>query len=266
MPRQSASIAGQAFAYWTISEIQFYPAVEIIDKKVILQNVVDSIYDLNRDFVVGEGIGYVSQEAYEEYNNTFAASLDQLDNPSATDEILLQAIANLRNAIAKITASVTPFIEAADTSFYSKQGVKKAFYSDDTRLYWGTEDAENPFYYYYVKRAEDGNFIIQNGGNDKYLYYVEGNAWVGTVYMRMADTDTVHQIVTPLGNGSFYIANTKNTLPLHPLSHNNGLGSFGSMVPASIYEPVSTWKFVPVEQTRRLESHSGQERQGCSSR
>ena len=256
VPRQSASIAGQAFAYWTISEIQFYPAVEIIDKKKILQNVVDSIYDLNRDFAVGEGIGYVSQKAYDEYNNTFAASLDQLDNPSATDEILLQAIANLRNAIAKITASVTPitdgwyFIEAADTSFYSKQGVKKAFYSDDTRLYWGTEDSENPFYYYYVKRAEDGNFIIQNGGNDKYLYYVDGNAWVGTVYMRMADTDTVHQIVTPLGNGSFYIANTKNTLPLHPLSHNNGSGSFGSMVPASIYEPVSTWKFVPVDASK----------------
>lgn len=211
---------------------------------------------MNRDFAVGEGIGYVSQEAYEEYNSTFAASLDQLDNPSATDEILLQAIANLRNAIAKITASVTPitdgwyFIEAADTSFYSKQGVKKAFYSDDTRLYWGTEDAENPFYYYYVKRAEDGNFIIQNGGNDKYLYYVDGNAWVGTVYMRMADTDTVHQIVTPLGNGSFYIANTKNTLPLHPLSHNSGSGSFGSVVPASIYEPVSTWKFVPVDASK----------------
>ena len=89
VPRQSAAITGQAFAYWTISEIQFYPAVEITDKKTILQNVVDSIYDLNRDFVVGEGIGYVSQGAYDEYNNTFAASLDQLDNPSATDEILL---------------------------------------------------------------------------------------------------------------------------------------------------------------------------------
>ena len=256
VPRQSAAVAGNTYPYWTIAEIQFYPAVEITDKKAILQNVVDSIYDLNRNFVVGEGIGYVSQEAYDEYETTFAASLDQLDNPSATDELLLQAIANLRNAITKITASVTPitdgwyFIEAADTCFLSKQGVNKAFYSDDAHLNWGTLDAENPYFYYNVKRAEDGNFIIQNGGNEKYLYYVDGNAWVSTVYMTMADTDTVHQIITPLGNGSFFIANTKNTLPYHPLTYNSGSGSYGNVVPASIYESISTWKFIPVDASK----------------
>ena len=256
IPRKSSGTPGSSYAYWTFAELQFYPAVPITDKKQILQNVVDSIYDLNRDFKVGEGIGCVSQTAYDTYQDTFASCLDQIDNPNATDDDLNAAIANLRKAIADITASVNPitdgwyFIVAGDSSFFKKQGVDKAWNADDAELKWGTLDSQNPYYYFYVTRQEDGNFSFRNGGNDKYVYTVPGDAWVTAVYVKMNDTDTIHQTVEPLGNGCYYIANTANPFPYHPLSHNSGAGSFGKISPASVYENISWWKFVPADASK----------------
>lgn len=256
IPRQSSGTPGSTFAYWTFAELQFYPAVPIVDKKQILQNVVDSVYALKRDFKVGESAGYVSKAAYDKYMSDFASCLDLIDNPNVSNDDIIAGIATLRKAIADITASVNPiadgwyFIVAGDSSFVKTQGVDKAFYADDKELNWGTLDSQNPYYYFYVKRMEDGNLSFRNGANDKYVYTVPGDAWVSAVYVKMNDTDTIHQTVEPIGNGCYYIANTANANPYHPLSHSSGAGDKGKVSPASVYENISLWRFVPVDASR----------------
>lgn len=253
VPRLAATASlTDKHAYWTISELQFYPAKEIEDNAVILQNLIDSIYDLKRDYQVGTTIGYVSEEAFNAYNEKFSAALDLLD-ASPSQEELAAAIVSLRQAFYDIDAAVIPvtdgyyFIESAYENFITKQKVNKAFYSTDTNLFWGTLNEEDPSYYFYVKRLDDGNYSIRCGANDMYIYTAAGDAKIATVLVPMSKTDTVHQVLTPIGNGTYYLSNTKNINVYHPLSNGSGSGIGGYVVPASIWEETSTWKFVPAD-------------------
>lgn len=253
IPRLAATASlTDKHAYWTISEIQFYPVKLIEDNAVILQNLVDSIYDLKRDYQAGTTPGYVSEEALATYNDKFAAALDVLDTSTSQEE-LAAAIVSLRQAYYDINAAVIPltegyyFIESAYENFITKQKAIKAFYSSDTNLFWGTLNEEDPSYYYYVKPLEDGNYSIRCGANDMYINTVDGDAKISTVLVPMSKTDTLHQVITPIGNGSYYLSNTKNKNVYHPLSNNAGAGMGGNIVPASIWEEVSTWKFVAAD-------------------
>lgn len=256
VPRKSAIASlTDNYVYWTISEIQFYPALKIEDQAVILQNLVDSIYDLKRDFQVGTTPGYVSQEAYDAYTEEFSKALDVLDNSTSQTE-LGEAVTSLRKAFNDINAAVIPipdgcyFIESAYVNFETKQKLTKAFYSSNSQVLWGTLDENDVSFYYFLTRQPDGNYTVRCAGNDKYIYTVEGDARMATVLLPMADTDTVNQVFTPIGNGTYYILNTKNKNPYHPLSNGNGSGLGGSVVPASIYEEVSTWKLVAADTTK----------------
>ena len=257
VPRLSASAsASQAFPYWTISEIQFYPAKKIEDYSQVLQNVVDSIYDLKFDFQVGTTPGYVSQKALDNYNTTLSNALDLLDKSPTNDE-LKAAIASVRQAVVDIKASVVPisegwyFIESNYDQFAAKQpNVVKAFYSNDKNLFWGNLDENDAAYYYYLKRMENGTYTVRCGLNDMYIGTIDGDARISTVYVPMAKADTMYQNLSPIGNGSFYINSVLNRNVYHPLGHNNGEGTGGNIVPASIWEPNSTWKFVEADGTK----------------
>ncbi len=82
---------------------------------------------------------------------------------------------------------------------------------------------------------------------NKYLYWVDGNASESAVYLPMTSTDSVHQVLTSIGNGKFLIANTKNANPYYPLSNNNGTGISGSLAPTDTLTEQSWITFVEAD-------------------
>lgn len=230
------------------------------DWATVLQSVVDSIYDSGIEVKAGEGVGFVPQAEYDEYYNTFARLLDLLDDITATQDQYREGTAELRNAYAKVIAAIIPlpdgayFIQSTNPDF-EKYNATKAFFDNDGMLYWGTLDTENPLYYFYVKKLEDGDYSIQNMSTRDYIYYVTGNAYNSTTnaLMLMNATDTVHQIIKPVGDGTFYIYNTKNQIPYHPLNHASGQGNSSYVCQASVWEGSSTWKFVEADTSRLAE-------------
>ena len=247
------------YPYWCPAEMQFYPAREISDYRVALQNVVDSIYDSKLDFVAGTTPGYISQADYDTYNSTFAGILDLIDNPSSTQERLKAAIGELRTLVSDTYAKIIPlptdnyFIESAYPAFAEQQpGVTYAMVqlegTDNVR--WAKLDEGSAGYYFYVERLADGNYKIRSLRDFRYMGEALGDARVDHSYLKYIDADSVEQILTPTGKGSFYISAQKNpSCYLHALEHANGGGTGGTVEPASQKDDPELWAFVAADTT-----------------
>ncbi len=253
-----------SYAYTTFSELQFYPTKEIEDYRPILNDVVDSIYALNRDYRVGTAPGYVSEQDSITYYQKLEAAFNAYGDESLSQDDLRDVIANLRNAIAEISAKANPL---PDGCYFIKSGYpaftqEKAWYASDGHLYWKTFDEKEPYSYFDIRRQSDGNYTVRCVANNKYIYWIKGDARYSSVYVPMADTDSVHQVLTPNGDGRFYMANTKNPNPYHPLSHDNGKGAKGAVVPASIWgEEQSLITFAPADSSEVAELVNKKEKQ-----
>ena len=250
-------------AYWCPSELQLYGATEVTDQHKILYAVVDSIYDAQNkagiSYTVGTEPGFISQADYNAYNNTFADVLNLADNASATDEQLKAGIKTIRDLEASMPSKIIRpaegyyYIRSSWDVFQNTQKVYKQFMvNDSTNVTWGTANMSDPRQIFYLKPLEDGNYLIKHVYSGRYMSYANGDA-VNTAdgtYITVADTIGAEQVLQPLFNGTWYIANDKNPLPYHPLGHNNGAGVSGSIVCASVYTAASTWQLIKADSTK----------------
>ena len=234
------------------------PEEPISDYRELLQNVIDSIYDQQLNFYAGTTAGYVSAEDSANYTDTFAKILDFIDDGSATQDQLKEAVADLRNLIADTYAKIIPlsdgnyFIESAYPAFEEKQpGVTYAMLQKEgTRaLNWAKLDETEPGYYFYVKRQGNGNYVIQNLKDFRFMGEGLGDARIAHSYVNFT-TDSIEQVLTPTGKGTFYISTRRNQNGyLHALGHDGGAGTNGTAEPASGKEDPELWKFVVADTT-----------------
>lgn len=251
-----------SYAYWCPSELRIYGAKKETDYRKILNSVIDSVYsDQDKNgiaYTAGTEPGYVLKADYDKYNEDFSKALTVADDENATDEQLIAAIKTVRDINTDIKKKVIPvsdgyyFIRNCYADFNTYQGVEKQMFANGKALYWGTADEKDVRQYFYVKRLEDGNYTIQNAYTKDYISYALGNAFTGAGNYNLTLTDTVsaEQTLTPLFNGSWFIANDKNSIPYHTIHHNNGKGESGNVVCASVYVDASKWTFVKADYSK----------------
>ena len=233
------------------------------DNLTILSTLVDSIYDLNRDYRVGTAPGLVSEQDSINYMEKLAVAATAIGDESLSQEYLSGVIADLRNALAEISSKTNPlpdgcyFIKSAYSAFTSD----KVWYTDGNTVKWKRFCEDEPYAYYDIRRQSDGNYTIRCIANNKYLYWVDGNASESTVYLPMASTDSVHQVLTSIGNGKFLIANTKNSNPYYPLSNLNGTGISGSLAPTDTLTEQSWITFVEADSSNVATLLANQEKE-----
>lgn len=249
---QDAQIkTGTPSSFWSISELQCYPAKKVTDNKVILSALTDSIADLDRTYVGGTEIGCVSEEALKAYNNAMDEATSLLVNASATQAQLGEAAVKLRSALETLVGSlVMPkdgeryFIVSGYPEFSNLQSVQKAMYADVNVLGWATLDKNDPRQYFVVTKNEDGTYNYRNVFSGKYIGYTDGDgtkvSYISTV---LTGDPSIKQILTPLYDGNFYMSNDRNDLPNHPRDHADGAGAAGYVVQASVYSTQSEWTF-----------------------
>ena len=230
----------------------------VADYRELLQNVVDSIYDMQINFYSGTTPGYVSAADSANYTDTFGKILDLQGNDAATQDQLKEAVADLRNLIADTYAKIIPvpdgnyFIESANPAFEEQQpGLAYAMLQKDgdQALNWAKLDETAMGYYFYVKRLDNGRYIIQNLKDYRFMGESLGDARAALTPVNFT-TDSIEQVLTPSGKGTFYISTRRNPLCyLHALGHNYGAGTSGAVQPASTKEDPELWKFVVADTT-----------------
>ena len=245
-------------AYWCPSEMQFFPAKEISDYRTVLQSVVDSIYSAKIEFYSGTTPGYVSYEDSVNYTDTFADILDLIDDGSATQDQLKEAVGTLRKLVNDTYAKIIPlptgnyFIKSVYPAFADMQPGKTfaMTYNDNGYVTWAELDEQSPRSYFYIKRLDDGNYLFQNLDSGKYVGTVAGDARQAAIPLPLIKADSVEQILVPSGHGSFYIVNNYNTeCYYHALDHKSGSGNGGWVSPASTKEDPELWAFVSADTT-----------------
>lgn len=250
-------LATESYPYWTFSGLQFYAARPISDNSEILTSLIDSIYAALPNLTVGTEPGYVSEDAYAEYDMTMSKAIDVAADPSSyTQEEMSALIADVRQVINKVKKSVVPlpdgcyFIQSAYSSF-SSSGTGRNMYQKNKRLRWKVADENDPAQYFVVSKASDSTYTIRSLYPDTtYVNTVPGDGSVGAAgAVEMSETLGAGQTLTPIYNGTYYLSNTANPVSYHPFNHKSGAGTEGPVIPLTQLDEVSAWKFVPADTT-----------------
>ena len=253
--RDAQMNTGASISFWSISELQCYPAKEVTDQRVLLTALTDSLANLDRTYVGGTEVGCVSQEALDYYSTALDEATTLEVNASATQEQLGAAVVKLRTAVDSLVKSLRMpengkryFIVSGYPEFSNQQSVTKAMYADGRFLKWTTLDKNDPRQYFVVTVNDDSTYSYRNVFNGKYVGYTDGDGvQISYAITVLVDDQSIKQKLTPLYDGNFYLSNDRNDLPNHPRGHNDGAGASGDVVQASVYSTQSEWTFMSAE-------------------
>lgn len=162
--------------YTDTNEWNVYGVTYVKDLKGDLEDLVDS-YLAEGEYVGGNNPGYYDQTVADEYNELLQSSL-VLILGDASDEELLQAIANLKEVHAKLQGSQIQIedgyynLVSAFDDFLNNIGKEKAAYvnSNTNTLYYKDYDPADPAFVFYISKTDkDKEFWMQDFLSDKYI-------------------------------------------------------------------------------------------------
>ena len=222
-----------------------YKQVDVgVDYSQKLQNTIDSINGLNREYVVGDNPGCYKEDVFAKYKGAYDEALLKAQNAvydGISEEEYNTLHTNLIESYNVLQQQYNPvtdgyyYIISKNADFKNSQpDVQKAMFAkSDGRLYWGNLDEKQALYAFRLSKTDDGNFTIQNVATKEYIRCVTDETGHHTdasgvqVSLSKEPDAGYRQFVRFLGAGQFNIGNTGNSRVYNSDGHQSGKGVSG---------------------------------------
>ena len=230
MDTQDANVA---FAPWNDGNVWQLWTVRENSNKDKLQILVDKIVTEDKQIIVGEDPGYVSQAVADAYNKIFDEAQTALTQ-SRTEAEYLSLYNQLNEAYDGLDAKANPvkegyfYIVSAYPEYMNQQQVEKAIFGKDaTTPNWGNFDSADYSFLFKFEKSGDG-WKVKNVLYDAYL---AGAAQTGSSQpISMAPTTDRVITFTSLGSGQFKFFDNYSNIAYHTNGHGGGAGKGSNLV------------------------------------
>ena len=140
-------------------------------------------------------------------------------------------------------------IQSAYPGFMAYQKVRKGMSGEKgNTLCWDTYEDLDPYQAFYVEALADGNYKISCYATKKNI--AGGKTSDNGETVLMDSVDSREQVITPIGETQWIIADNVYDKAYHPQNHNSGNGASGNIVlfNANTVDGLSAWKFLPIHE------------------
>lgn len=206
---------------------------------------------------MSEARGGTTPDVYpqDKYDVFAAAKLhaDTVCEGEHEEDVYNGALTQLKNAWEVMLSSYNPIrsgyynIQSAYSAFYTNQKEYKGMTVEGGEtLGWASYRDLDPNQAFYVEVLNDGNYHIKSFANGKYIIGATSGDNGATV--RLGDTAEREQVISPIGQTQWIIADNIYDKAYHPQNHSNGSGKQGNIVlfNANTVGAHSAWKLIPI--------------------
>ena len=178
----SSSPRAITWKYTNSIEWNVYDVTYEKDYRDDLEALINSYSTASSDFVGGSNPGFYDEQVIEAYNSVLENAMLVCYTPSSTDDELLKAINDLKEAYRKMSQSLIPVTEGYyyiinDNYKIADAGAseKAMFINGDTKkVYWGAFNPEDIKFVFYLSAHDANTWDVKNLKNDLYLSAPEG--------------------------------------------------------------------------------------------